>query len=225
MGLGPVWVRRTSARVDEAAASPIDRAGHIARLDWGELPAAVAHCEACGLCRTRKQTVFGVGSERPACFVVGEAPGADEDASGEPFVGKAGKLLDAMLVAIGFARTDNVFVTNVLKCRPPGNRDPSPAEIAQCRPFLERQIELLAPKMILVVGRIASLALLETEATMASLRGREHRVAIGGRDIPVVATYHPAYLLRAPEEKAKAWADLCLARTVHQRVVSEASAI
>jgi DNA polymerase len=212
MGLGPVWVRRDAG---DAGVVPVDRTTRIAALGWDELRVAVAACEACGLCASRTQTVFGVGIDRPACLVIGEAPGADEDAAGEPFVGSSGKLLDAMLAAIGFGRTRNVFIANVLKCRPPGNRDPAPLEMASCRPFLERQIALLAPQMILVVGKIATLALLGGEGSMASLRGREHRVTIEGRDIPVVATYHPAYLLRSPEEKAKAWADLCLARSIH----------
>lgn len=222
LGLGPVWIRRDVAAVDHDPGDPSVRANRIAEFDDRELREAVAACEACGLCATRAQTVFGVGAERPECLVVGEAPGADEDASGEPFVGKAGRLLDAMLAAIGLARTRNVFVANVLKCRPPGNRDPSPTEIAQCRPFLERQIALLAPPMILVVGRIASLALLQTEASMASLRGKEHRITVEGREIPVVATYHPAYLLRSPEEKSKAWADLCMARATLDRIAAAA---
>jgi uracil-DNA glycosylase len=224
LGLGPVWVRRDGAVVvDDGPADPSARASRIAVLDLPDLRDAVAACEACGLCTTRTQTVFGVGAEHPECLVVGEAPGAEEDASGEPFVGKAGRLLDAMLAAIGLARARNVFIANVLKCRPPGNRDPSSTEIAQCRPFLERQIALLAPPMILVVGRIASLALLQTEASMASLRGREHRITIAGREIPVIATYHPAYLLRSPEEKSKAWADLCLARATLDRLAAGAA--
>jgi uracil-DNA glycosylase len=220
MGLGPVWVRRggSTSVVDEPS-----RAERIAALDWEELEQAVAACVACRLCETRTQTVFGVGARRPTCLVLGEAPGADEDLQGEPFVGKGGRLLDAMLAAVGFSRAQNVYIANVLKCRPPGNRDPLPTEAASCRPFLERQIALLAPRMVLVVGKVASHALLGTEASMASLRGREHRLSIGGREIPVVATYHPAYLLRTPEDKAKAWADLCLARDVHERVLAAAS--
>jgi uracil-DNA glycosylase family 4 len=222
MGLGPVWVRRDGGAVPaEADLDAVSsRAARIATLEWDELEAEVASCVACRLCETRTQTVFGVGARRPACLVLGEAPGADEDAQGEPFVGQGGRLLDAMLAAIGFSRTDNVFIANVLKCRPPGNRDPSADEIASCRPFLERQIALLAPRMVLVVGKVASHALLATEASMASLRGREHLLTIGGRDVPVVATYHPAYLLRTPEDKAKAWADLCLARDVHERIAA-----
>jgi uracil-DNA glycosylase family 4 len=225
MGLGPVWVRRDQPSAPAEGRETIDdetRAARIALLDWDALGEAVAGCEACGLSRTRTQTVFGVGARRPACLVLGEAPGADEDAQGEPFVGKAGRLLDAMLAAVGFSRADNVYIANTLKCRPPGNRDPLPAESAACRPFLERQIALLTPRMVLVVGKVASHALLGTDASMASLRGREHRLSIGGRDVPVIATYHPAYLLRTPEDKAKAWADLCLAREIHERVVAAA---
>jgi uracil-DNA glycosylase family 4 len=220
MGLGPVWVRRQDILAhDEQPIATDERARRIGVLDWATLRETVAVCRACTLCETRKQTVFGVGIESPEWMIVGEAPGAEEDAQGEPFVGKAGKLLDAMLTSVGLSRDRSVFIANVLKCRPPGNRDPSPFEMEQCRPFLERQIALLAPKMILVVGKIASLALLKTESSMASLRGREHRLEIAGRVIPVVATYHPAYLLRAPEEKAKAWADLCFARAIYERVV------
>ena len=224
MGLGPAWVRRllpATTLPAEAAESADVRAARIAALDWSELPSVVATCTACELCATRRRTVFGIGVERPGCLVIGEAPGADEDAVGEPFVGQAGKLLDAMLAAIGFSRDTNAFLANVIKCRPPGDRDPSPGEIDACRPFLARQIDALAPPMILVVGEIASMALLQTDESLASLRGREHRVTIGGREIPVVATDHPAYLLRSPHEKAKSWADLCLARTVHDRVIAE----
>jgi uracil-DNA glycosylase len=221
LGLGPGWVLR-SGDAPSVDVPVVGRPDQIARLDWTELKETVSGCRACRLCETRTQTVFGVGNESPDWLVVGEAPGAEEDAAGEPFVGKAGKLLDAMLASIGFSRDRDVYIANVLKCRPPGNRDPSPSEIEQCRPFLDRQIALLAPKMILVVGRIASLALLRTEASMASLRGKVHRVESSGRAIPVVATYHPAYLLRSPEEKAKAWADLCFARELHERTSAPA---
>ena len=221
MGLGPAWILRVPSALPASEEAADERTARIASLAWDRLAPAVAGCVACELCETRTQTVFGVGVERPGCLIVGEAPGADEDAIGEPFVGQAGKLLDAMLAAIGFSRATNVFIANVLKCRPPGNRDPSPREIDACRPFLERQIAVLAPPMILVVGKIASMALLQSEGSMASLRGREHRVTIGGREIPVVATYHPAYLLRSPDETAKSWADLCLARAVHDRVLAE----
>ena len=221
MGLGPVWVRRAQASIDDVVVDPgtDPRGPSMATLEWAPLRAAVASCVACDLAKTRTQTVFGVGAERPDWLIVGEAPGAEEDAVGEPFVGPAGRLLDAMLAAVGHSRERNVFIANVLKCRPPGNRDPSPVEVAACRPFLERQIALLEPRMILVVGKVASAALLATDATMASLRGKVHRLSIGGRTIPVVATYHPAYLLRSANEKAKAWEDLCMAREVYEGLV------
>ena len=194
------------------------RLAAIAGLDWPELQQAVADCQACGLCRTRKQTVFGVGHPQANWMIVGEAPGAEEDARGEPFVGQAGKLLDNMLAAVGLSRgaqgAAGVYIANVLKCRPPGNRNPEPHEMQQCEPFLRRQVELLQPRLIVVMGRFAAQALLGTDATIASLRGRVHEVQIAGRRIPVVVTYHPAYLLRNLADKAKSWADLCLARRV-----------
>ena len=220
MGLGPVWVHRTPPIPAED--DPGDqRTVRIARLDWDPLREDVASCTACALSRTRTQTVFGVGVQRPDWLIVGEAPGADEDASGEPFVGQAGKLLDAMLAAVGLSRERNAFIANVLKCRPPGNRDPSTSEVASCRSYLERQIELLAPRMILVVGKIASSALLGGDVPMSRLRGKRHALTVAGREIPVVATYHPAYLLRSSEEKAKAWADLCFAREVFAEVTAK----
>lgn len=147
-------------------------------------------------------------------MVVGEAPGAEEDARGEPFVGQAGRLLDAMLAAIGLDRAAHVFIANVLKCRPPGNRNPEPDEVARCEPYLVRQVQLVDPRLIVVMGRFAAQSLLRTDASIASLRGRVHGYAIGERRVPVVVTYHPAYLLRTPQDKAKAWADLCLAQQV-----------
>jgi DNA polymerase len=156
-------------------------------------------------------------------MLVGEAPGAEEDARGEPFVGQAGKLLDNMLASIGLAREGeaarSVFIANVLKCRPPNNRDPAPHEVAQCDPFLRRQVELIAPKLVLVLGRFAAQSLLGTDASIASLRGRVHGIDVAGRRVPVVVTYHPAYLLRNLNDKAKVWADLCFAREVHARSV------
>lgn len=185
------------------------RAARIARLDWEELEGEVRQCAACGLCSSRTQTVFGVGDRQADWLIVGEAPGADEDRQGEPFVGRAGKLLNPMLQAIGLKR-EQVFIANVLKCRPPENRDPAPAEAASCRPFLERQIELIQPRIILAVGRIAAQNLLDTDAQIGKLRGRVHR--FGPARIPLVVTYHPAYLLRSPREKRKSWDDLRLAR-------------
>jgi DNA polymerase len=187
----------------------------VAAMDWPALRAAVADCRACGLCRTRTRTVFGVGDEHASWLVIGEAPGAQEDRRGEPFVGNAGQLLDQMLAALGLSREHDVFITNVLKCRPPGNRDPSPDERQHCEPFLRRQIELLSPRVILVAGRTAAQSLLGTEASIASLRGRVHAYRLGERSIPVVVTYHPAYLLRNTADKARTWVDLCLARKVH----------
>lgn len=178
-------------------------------LDWEALQAAVASCTRCPLHATRTQTVFGVGSHEADWMIIGEAPGAEEDRRGEPFVGRAGKLLDEMLRAVGQGR-DSVFIANVLKCRPPNNRDPKPDESAACRSHLERQIELVSPRIILAVGRIAAQQLLATDAPVGRLRGKVHRLG----DTPLVVTYHPAYLLRSPSQKRKSWDDLCLARSV-----------
>lgn len=177
----------------------------IAMLDWHELLAAVSACRACGLCETRTRTVFGVGKRDAALMIVGEAPGADEDREGEPFVGRAGQLLTRMLEAIGLPR-DQVYLANVLKCRPPGNRDPKPDEIRCCEDYLMRQMSLIQPRVILAVGAIAAHSLLRTEEPVGRLRGRWF--AFGERSIPLRVTYHPAYLLRAPEQKGKSWEDL-----------------
>ena len=177
--------------------------------EWEALRAEVAACRKCGLCETRTQTVFGVGDPRARWLIVGEAPGAEEDRRGEPFVGRAGQLLNSMLRAVDLSR-ETVFIANVLKCRPPGNRDPKPDEAASCLPYLERQIALIDPQVMLAVGRISAQTLLGTDAPVSRLRGRVHR--FGERGIPLVVTYHPAYLLRAPAEKRKAWDDLKLAR-------------
>lgn len=191
--------------------SPDARAAAIARMPWEQLAETVAACTACGLCKGRTQAVFGVGDRAGPWMLVGEAPGAEEDARGEPFVGQAGRLLDNMLGALRLKRGEGVYIANVLKCRPPGNRNPEPAEVAACEPFLKRQIELVQPRIIVVLGRFAAQSLLGTEASIASLRGRLHHYEAGGRRIPVVVTYHPAYLLRNLPDKAKSWADLCLA--------------
>ena len=193
-----------------AAMSAIDpaRIEQIARMDWTQLRESVAGCQACGLCKGRDQAVFGSGDEQADLLIIGEAPGQEEDRQGEPFVGQAGKLLDAMLAALGLTRRANVYITNTLKCRPPGNRNPEALEMAQCAPFLIRQVELLAPKVILLMGRFAVQSILETDASIASLRGKRHAY----RSIPAVVTYHPAYLLRNLPDKAKAWEDLLLAR-------------
>ena len=194
MGLAPVW--RLRRQVDAKAQR------------WIELKKAVPACTACGLHKGRTQTVFGVGDEQADWLLVGEAPGAEEDRLGEPFVGQAGRLLDNMLAAIGLSRGENVYIANVLKCRPPGNRKPEPGEVAKCSPHLQQQIELIEPKLIVAMGRFAAQTLLGTDATIASLRGRVHRYA----GVPLIVTYHPAYLLRNLPDKSKAWEDLLFAR-------------
>jgi uracil-DNA glycosylase len=185
-------------------------AGH----DWPQLRERVAACTRCGLSATRTQTVFGVGNLQAEWLVVGEAPGAEEDRQGEPFVGRAGQLLNAMLRAIGLKR-EQVYIANVLKCRPPQNRDPVAAETMECLPYLDRQIALLRPKIMLVVGRIAAQNLLRTDAKLGTLRQQVHSFGTSG--VPLVVTYHPAYLLRSPAEKRKAWEDLKFAREVFAR--------
>lgn len=251
MGLGPVWrLRRsdggpksesaegepvrTEASVDSTdligegrkmrvatvrAADTEDRPAQIARMEWPELKQAVASCEACALCKTRKNTVFGVGDERADWMLIGEAPGAEEDARGEPFVGQAGKLLDNMLAAIGLERGTGVYIANVLKCRPPGNRNPEPGEVGQCSPHLLRQIALVRPKLIVAMGRFAAQTLLASDASIASMRGRMFEY----RGVPLVVTYHPAYLLRNMPDKAKSWEDLVYARQAMRDLISRAS--
>lgn len=204
----PARPQPVSQRTAEPAATATPAAaGAVPLLSWEELRQAVTECRACGLCDSRTNTVFGVGDPQPDWLVVGEAPGEQEDLQGEPFVGQAGKLLDNMLRAIGLDRQRKVYIANVLKCRPPGNRNPDPAEVAQCEPFLRRQVELLRPKIILAMGRFAVQSLLGSAEPIGRLRGRVHRY----QGVPLVVTYHPAYLLRNLPEKAKAWADLCLA--------------
>jgi DNA polymerase len=202
-----VWVPKDEAEPgDDLAAHAGIEAG---TLDWAGLRDSVAACTRCSLHQSRTQTVFGVGNPDADWMVIGEAPGAEEDRRGEPFVGRAGKLLDEMLLAVGQGR-DSVFIANILKCRPPNNRDPKPEESAQCRGYLERQIELVQPKIILAVGRIAAQLLLETDTPVGMLRGSKHLL----NETPLVVTYHPAYLLRSPSQKRKAWEDLCLARNL-----------
>ena len=198
MGIAPLW----RLRIGEKPSQQERPSG------WLELKQAVPACTACGLHKTRTQTVLGVGDEQADWMLIGEAPGAEEDRLGEPFVGQAGKLLDNMLAAIGLKRGDNVYIANVLKCRPPANRNPEPDEVAKCSPHLRRQIELIGPKLIVAMGRFAAQTLLESGASIASLRGRVHRYA----GVPLIVTYHPAYLLRTLEDKAKAWEDLVFAR-------------
>jgi DNA polymerase len=241
MGFSPQWVRRgqpvapakeapavSTAAVAAAQASNAGpttappttatttaRVERIGALTWTDFAADVDACNACGLCRTRNRSVPGVGDVRAEWLFVGEAPGAEEDARGEPFVGQAGRLLDNMLAALGMTRSRNVYIANVLKCRPPDNRTPDTAEADACRPYLERQIALLQPKIIVALGKSAASLLLGGDASIASLRGRAHAY----RGVPLIVTYHPAYLLRTPTDKGKAWADLLLAR---QTVVSGA---
>lgn len=181
---------------------------------WAALQDEVRDCMACGLCKGRTQTVFGTGSPKARWLLVGEAPGEQEDKQGAPFVGRSGKLLDSMLASIARSRQQDVFIANVIKCRPPGNRDPLPEEVARCSPYLMRQISLINPEMILVLGRFAAQTLLETDARIGSLRGKVHSLSVAGRQVPVVVSYHPAYLLRSPAEKIKAWQDLQLALSV-----------
>jgi DNA polymerase len=206
-----VWALRRSAAEENPEQVNDTPLQESEGLNWPELRDEVAACTLCSLHRTRTQTVFGVGSESADWMIIGEAPGAEEDRRGEPFVGRAGKLLDEMLRSVGLAR-DDVFIANLLKCRPPQNRDPAVGEAAACRSYLDRQIALLAPKLILAVGRIAAQHLLETDAPLGRLRGKKHYLNNG--QLPVVVTYHPAYLLRSPTQKRKAWQDLCLARQI-----------
>ena len=229
MGLGPVWkLRATPATVPveavaelvpaaellrEAAPAiapgvPVSPMAPLATLAWDELAATVAACRQCRLCEARKQAVLGVGDVNADWLFVGEGPGAEEDQRGEPFVGQAGKLLDNMLAAIGLKRGEGVYIANAVKCRPPENRTPAPEEAAACRPYLERQIELIRPKLIVALGRPAAQTLLQTEIKIAAARGKLHDY----RGIPLIVTYHPAYLLRTLADKAKAWEDLCFMR-------------
>lgn len=196
----PAWVLR-------GADGPDVRPNGESDSSWSELAEAVSNCRRCPLHRTRTQTVFGVGSRSAELLVIGEAPGAEEDRQGEPFVGRAGQLLNAMLVAIRLSR-EEVYIANILKCRPPNNRDPKPEEAETCTPYLDRQIVLLGPKVILALGRIAAQWLLQSDRPIGRLRGTVH--SYGSQGIPLVASYHPAYLLRSPLAKAKAWEDLVL---------------
>src|SRR5688572_3253901 len=221
VAVAPTPRARTARASAEAAPAVVARSVEPAlppAATWAELRERVAPCTRCGLCSTRTQTVFGVGDERADWLVIGEAPGAEEDRKGEPFVGRAGQLLNSMLLAIGLPR-ESVFIANILKCRPPGNRDPKPEEVSQCMPYLTNQIALLKPKIILAVGRIAAQNLLATDAPLARLRGKLH--SFGDAGTPLVITYHPAYLLRTPADKRKAWEDLKFARATHARLSSE----
>lgn len=232
LGLGPRLVERSGRRPEvtttATAPPPEDPGGVIPERadgarpgdagsegdEWESLRQRALGCRECGLCESRRQVVFGVGDLNPRWVVVGEAPGAEEDRRGEPFVGEAGQLLDQMLGSVGLSREEGVYILNVLKCRPPGNRDPLPDEIASCRGFLEAQIRMLRPRLIVAVGRFAAQALLGTDSGIGALRGREHVYPGGAEPVPVVVTYHPAYYLRRPEEKRKAWQDLMRARAL-----------
>ena len=222
--MSPLWVRRhgshpdvsvesgSGAQVESAAPSPDSasadgRATQIHAMDWSQLKSSTFACTACSLHKARKQAVLGVGDEKAEWLFVGEGPGAEEDERGEPFVGQAGKLLDNMLAAIALRRGNNVYIANVVKCRPPGNRTPEPAEARACEPYLTRQIDLIRPRLIVALGKVAAQNLLGIEATLASLRGRVHEY----RGTPLIVTYHPAYLLRNLVDKSKSWEDLCFA--------------
>jgi DNA polymerase len=209
-----LWVTRRESGAPAAALDTPPPPGDSAAR-WEALRSEVLKCTRCPLHLTRTQGVFGVGPQRADWLVIGEAPGAEEDRRGEPFVGAAGQLLDAMLRAIGLDRSTNVYIANVLKSRPPGNRDPRPEEVAACLPYLVRQIALLQPKIMLAVGRIAAHNLLGTDVPLGRLRGHVHR--FGELNTPLVVTYHPAYLLRTPADKRKAWDDLKFARSVYQQ--------
>ena len=225
MGISPLWVQREpGSQLNVAGGKPAEKEflpvlsaepNRIPDLDaavnpenWQELARQVAACKACSLCEQRKQAVLGVGDLNPDWLFIGEGPGAEEDTQGEPFVGQAGKLLDNMLAALGISRGNKVYIGNAVKCRPPGNRTPETAEIASCRPYLERQIAMLKPKIIVLLGKVAVQSLLHEDKTLASMRGNRFEYA----GIPVVVTYHPAYLLRNLPDKAKAWEDLVFAR-------------
>ena len=220
MGITPLWRAREPAvgaktqapdvalAVQSEPAEASSAPPAVDAMNWPELAAAVAACKACPLCEQRKQAVLGVGDLDPDWLFVGEGPGAEEDVKGEPFVGQAGKLLDNMLAALGIARSAKVYIGNAVKCRPPGNRTPEAAEMAACRPWLERQVALLRPKVIVLLGKAAVHSLLHDDSSLASLRGKRFEY----QGIPVVVTYHPAYLLRNLPEKAKAWEDLLFAR-------------
>lgn len=239
LGLTPIWHRRADSALEESAPSTLasdqsvskvnaakavsndreanDREAQISRMDWAQLKATVAGCIACRLCESRTQTVFGVGDEQANWLFIGEGPGAREDKTGEPFVGQAGKLLDNMLRSIQLRRGEGVYITNIVKCRPPNNRAPEPDEAEQCRPYLERQIVLIKPKLIVALGKVAAQNLLHSNENIGKLRGMLHSYA----DIPLIVTYHPAYLLRSLSDKAKAWEDLCFAKATMQSLLTQ----
>ena len=204
------------AKTKEALPEPL--VNDVSNLDWTALQERVKQCQLCELHSSRTQTVFGVGNQEADWLIIGEAPGADEDRKGEPFVGRAGQLLNAMLQAIGLNR-QQVYIANILKCRPPNNRDPKPEEAACCAPYLQRQIELIQPKVILALGRIAAQRLLQTNSALGRLRGKVHH--LDTLSTPVIVTYHPAYLLRSPLEKRKAWEDLVFAMDIVESEINK----
>lgn len=216
MGLGPVWELKTlKNKTDQSNdESRAQSAGHVLPADLNELDQIVRTCTLCNLCKTRKNTAFADGVPGSKLMVVGEAPGAEEDIQGLPFVGRAGQLLDRMLFAAGKSRRENVYIANVLKCRPPENRNPQDDEIRQCAPYLLQQIQMSKPQALLLVGKFAIQTLLNSSQSVAQLRGQVHTVQAGDLAIPAVVTYHPAYLLRRPEEKSKAWDDLLLLQSI-----------
>ena len=241
MGLWPQWRRRDAPPVTAtpaaerapsaraaapamqtpSAAVPLEqRIAAVAAMEWSQLKNSVAGCTACPLHQGRDKTVFGVGDENADWLFVGEGPGADEDMKGEPFVGQAGKLLDNMLAAMKLRRGHNVYIANVVKCRPPNNRNPEPAEVAQCEPYLHRQIAMIRPRLIIALGKVAAVNLLKRDASVSSLRGKVHDY----RGIPMIVTYHPAYLLRTLPDKAQAWQDLCFALDTMQGLQSAQAA-
>ncbi|MDP2963750.1 MAG: uracil-DNA glycosylase [Sulfurimicrobium sp.] len=226
LNLWPVWRLRVASPLPSDVAGgatlspdmPVNRRESILSMEWDELRQAVSGCTDCRLHETRSQAVFGIGDEQADWMLVGEGPGAEEDKQGEPFVGQAGKLLDNMLAAISLKRGRNVYIANTVKCRPPANRNPEPDEVAACEPYLTRQIALIRPKLIIALGKVAAQRLLETDQTIASLRGKLHQA----EGIPLIVTYHPAYLLRSLPDKAKAWEDLCFAVRTMQGLQSTA---
>ncbi len=207
------WVRREQAAVDDGSAASEQIAPAVNEADWATLQNQVADCTRCRLCETRTQTVFGVGDPAADWMVIGEAPGAEEDRQGEPFVGRAGQLLNAILRSVGLQR-DAVFIANILKCRPPQNRDPKSDEVEKCLPYLEGQVNLIRPRLILALGRVAAQNLLGSSEPIGRMRGRIH--TFGEERIPVIVTYHPAYLLRSPLEKRKVWQDMQMAVSIAQ---------
>ena len=219
LGLIPIWRKLPNQQpqgskevAHDVPTGPESQMTTLEDMDWTLLEKTAKSCEKCKLRSGCQQVVFGVGDQNADWLFIGEGPGAEEDARGEPFVGRAGKLLDNILLAMGFSRSKKIYIANIVKCRPPNNRDPEPEEIHACTPYLLRQIELIRPKIIITLGRVAAQTLLENEAPLSALRKKVHEF----HKIPLVATYHPAYLLRSPKEKRKVWEDLCFAQHVSE---------